>query len=102
MAEKILLIKELHQDPTQKYQLHGTRIEQIWWSFGRSQQEEAIKVSAAVGRSLHQSALAGKSASSSVLSRMLLYTLFSITELNRAEWTCYSLRKRKTEHLFVN
>jgi hypothetical protein len=43
------LLKELHRDLGRKYQVHGTRIEQIWRSFNRSQRETALKAGAAEG-----------------------------------------------------
>jgi hypothetical protein len=43
------LIKELHRDLGRKYQVHGTRIEQIWRSFNRSQRAMALKAGAAEG-----------------------------------------------------
>jgi hypothetical protein len=49
MEGKPSLLKELHRDLGRKYQVHGTRIEQIWRSFNRSQRERALKAGAAEG-----------------------------------------------------
>ena len=47
MAGKPTVVKELHKDLARKYQIHGTRIEQIWRSFDRSQRAMALKAGAA-------------------------------------------------------
>lgn len=49
MEGKPSLLKELHTDLARKYQVHGTRIEQFWRSFDKSQREEALKAGAAEG-----------------------------------------------------
>lgn len=46
------LLKELRGDLARKYQLHGTKIEQIWRSLGRPLREKALKAGAAEGRVL--------------------------------------------------
>lgn len=43
------IIRELHMDLARKYQLHGTRIEQIWRSLDRNQRTKALKDGAADG-----------------------------------------------------
>jgi hypothetical protein len=43
------VIKELHRDLAWKYKIHGTRIEQIWRSFDRSQRAKALKDGATDG-----------------------------------------------------
>jgi len=49
MEDRSELIKELHKDLARKYQIHGTRIEQIWRSFDRRQRAKAFKAGAAEG-----------------------------------------------------
>jgi hypothetical protein len=49
MQGKPSTIKELHNDLARKYQVHGTRIEQIWRSFDRGQRAKAVKDGAAEG-----------------------------------------------------
>jgi hypothetical protein len=49
MEGKPNVIKELQRDLARKYQIHGTRIEQIWRSFDRSQRAKALKAGAAEG-----------------------------------------------------
>lgn len=52
MEGKPNLLKELHRDLARKYQVHGTRIEQIWRSFSKNQREKALKAGAAEGQVL--------------------------------------------------
>ncbi|RHZ43625.1 uncharacterized protein CDV56_100351 [Aspergillus thermomutatus] len=51
-GETPALLKELHCDLRRKYQLHGSRIEQIWLSLDQSQRDKAVKAGAAGGHVL--------------------------------------------------
>ncbi|GIJ87097.1 hypothetical protein Asppvi_006000 [Aspergillus pseudoviridinutans] len=46
------LVKRLHRDLAQKYQLHGSRIEQIWRSWDKSRRDKAVKAGAVRGKVL--------------------------------------------------
>lgn len=43
------LVKELHHDLEKKYQLHGSRVDQLWRYFDESQREKAVRSGAAEG-----------------------------------------------------
>jgi hypothetical protein len=46
------LVKMLHRDLAQKYQRHGSRIEQIWRSRDQSRRDKAVKAGAVRGNVL--------------------------------------------------
>ncbi|KAL2856783.1 hypothetical protein BJX68DRAFT_229467 [Aspergillus pseudodeflectus] len=49
------LLKQLQQDLGRKYQVHGTRIEEIWRSWGPAKRAEALRAGAANGEVLRHS-----------------------------------------------
>jgi hypothetical protein len=48
-SDKSTLVKELHHDLARKFQLHGSRIEQMWISFDQGRREKAVRAGAADG-----------------------------------------------------
>lgn len=46
------MVKDLHRDLARKYRLHGSRLEEIWSSFGKAQRATALKAGAAGGEVL--------------------------------------------------
>ncbi|KAL3442961.1 hypothetical protein BJX65DRAFT_211484 [Aspergillus insuetus] len=49
------LLKQLQRDLSRKYQVHGTRIEEIWRSWGPTKRAEALRAGAANGEVLRHS-----------------------------------------------
>ncbi|ROW04777.1 hypothetical protein VMCG_04773 [Cytospora schulzeri] len=43
------VVKDLHQDLSRKYRVHGSRVEEIWASFDKAQRTKALKAGAADG-----------------------------------------------------